>query len=138
MLCYDLPCTVFKGILILRPATRKELSSRPPQYLLDELHRLQSLERTSHKELERYITSLPTAIPANILQILRPEITTQQEQTVQAVRAMRKPEVAMPSRTNEPRLIHTEPGPTRKRLRTKKKNSRNSNAWCIIAAFLNS
>ena len=28
------------GFLVLRPATRKELESRPPQYLLDELQRL--------------------------------------------------------------------------------------------------
>ena len=41
------------GLLILRPATRKELSSRPPKYMLDELDRLEKLEDMSTQELIR-------------------------------------------------------------------------------------
>ena len=39
------------GFLVLRPATRSELSARPPQYLLDEIERLEKLELASHEEL---------------------------------------------------------------------------------------
>ena len=41
------------GLLILRPATKKELSSRPPKYMLDELDRLEKLEDMSTQELIR-------------------------------------------------------------------------------------
>ena len=41
------------GLLILRPATLKELSSRPPKYMLDELDRLEKLEDMSTQELIR-------------------------------------------------------------------------------------
>eukprot|EP00973_Karenia_brevis_P039080 5398137-Karenia_brevis.AAC.1 len=37
--------------LVLRPATRKALSARPPKYLLDELDRLMRLEESSLSEL---------------------------------------------------------------------------------------
>eukprot|EP00973_Karenia_brevis_P042554 5892242-Karenia_brevis.AAC.1 len=40
-----------EGFLVLRPATRTELSARPPQYLLDELDRLLQLEEKSLIEL---------------------------------------------------------------------------------------
>ena len=43
------------GLLVLRPATRPELSARPPQYLLTELDRLAKLEAESHEELTNYI-----------------------------------------------------------------------------------
>ena len=42
-----------EGLLILRPATQKELSSRPPKYMLDELDRLEKLEDMSTQELIR-------------------------------------------------------------------------------------
>ena len=58
-----------EGFLVLRPATRAELSARPPQYLVDELERLQRLENTSLHELVDYINSLPMETPANILEL---------------------------------------------------------------------
>ena len=42
------------GFLVLRPATRKELETRPPQYLLDELKRLEQLEDASLPTLLKY------------------------------------------------------------------------------------
>ena len=51
------------GFLILRPATRKELSARPPQYLLDELHRLEQWETSSLAELFSHIKSWPMQVP---------------------------------------------------------------------------
>ena len=75
------------GFLVLRPATRKDLSSRPPQYLLDELDRLLQLERSSHEELQRYLESLPLDLPAEIVNLLRVESAMEQEQLVQSIRA---------------------------------------------------
>ena len=43
------------GFLVLRPATRKELEARPPQYFLDELRRLEELEELSLPRLLAYI-----------------------------------------------------------------------------------
>ena len=43
------------GFLVLRPASRKELETRPPQYLLDELRRLEELEEKSLPKLLKYI-----------------------------------------------------------------------------------
>ena len=57
------------GLLILRPATRKELDSRPPQYLIDEIDRLLKVETQSHEELVNYILVLPTDVPDEILQL---------------------------------------------------------------------
>ena len=47
-----------EGFLVLRPASRKELSARPPQYLLDEIMRLEELEQLSLTELHSYIENI--------------------------------------------------------------------------------
>ena len=54
------------GFLLARPATRDELCTRPPKYLLDELARLEKLEETSLPELLKYIDSLPFPTPTKI------------------------------------------------------------------------
>ena len=55
-----------EGFLVLRPATRQELSAKPPQYLLDELARLEALEHNTLDELVTYLDSLPIDVPDNI------------------------------------------------------------------------
>ena len=50
------------GFSVLRPATRKELETRPPQYLLDELRRLEKLEEKSLPELLKYIRTPSSGI----------------------------------------------------------------------------
>ena len=70
----------FGGFLVLRPATRKELSSALPKYLLDELDRLLQLETTSHKDLVDYIESIPMSVPAAILDLLDVGAATRQMQ----------------------------------------------------------
>ena len=44
-----------EGFLVLRPATRTQLSARPAQYLLDELQRLQDLETKSLEDVEKRV-----------------------------------------------------------------------------------
>ena len=63
-----------EGFLISRPATRAELSARPPQYLLDEIARLERLEETSLHERFDYIMALPKPAPASIQQIFHKEL----------------------------------------------------------------
>ena len=75
------------GFLVLRPATRKELSSRPLQYLLDELNRLCQLEAQSHQELVDYIGGLPLEVPAMVTDILRLEAPNMQMEHVACARA---------------------------------------------------
>ena len=55
-----------EGFLVLRPATRQELSAKPPQYLLDELARLEALEHKTVEELVAYLDSLPISVPDDI------------------------------------------------------------------------
>ena len=74
------------GFLVLRPATRAELSARPPQYLLDELDRLENLEAASLGELVSYIQSLPCDVPEGILELLRDDAVAKEAQRVQNVR----------------------------------------------------
>ena len=59
-----------EGLLILCPATREELSARPPQYLLDELDGLERLESLSLRELAARINALPIDVPAEFSHIL--------------------------------------------------------------------
>ena len=75
------------GFLVLRPATRKELSSRPPKYLVDELGRLAKLETSSHQELVEYIASLPMEVPEMIHALLQPDAPHEQTQHVASARA---------------------------------------------------
>ena len=49
--------TSLEGFLVLRPATFNELSSPPPQYLLDELDRLLALERAGAATLWAHLKS---------------------------------------------------------------------------------
>ena len=58
-----------EGFLVLRPATRAELSARPPKYLMDELERLERLEGSSLQELVDYINTLPMETPEDILNL---------------------------------------------------------------------
>jgi hypothetical protein len=60
--------TDLNGFLVLRAATRKELESRPPQYLLDEIQRLLDLEAQSLPELLDYIANLPTELSGLFIQ----------------------------------------------------------------------
>ena len=109
----------FGGFLVLRPATRKELSTRPPKYLLEELERLLKLEKTSHKDLVDYIESLSMVVPAVIHDLLDVAAATKQVQQVNEVRGRELPHVAsmheqvIVEPRGEPR------GPQRKRLRKK-------------------
>ena len=75
------------GFLVLRPATREELSARPPQYLLNELDRLAKLERDSLKELVDYINNLPMEVPAHIGPILASDAAEKEAAAVAAFRA---------------------------------------------------
>ena len=75
------------GFLILRPAKRTELESRPPQYLLDEIDRLLQLEEESHPKLVEYIDSLPLEIPAQIRRILEPEAKARELRLVEEARS---------------------------------------------------
>ncbi len=75
------------GFLVLRPANRKDLSTRPPQYLLDELHRLSKLEAKSHQELVDYIEALPMPVPDVISDLLRKEAPSEQTALVSRSRA---------------------------------------------------
>ena len=61
------------GFLVLRPATRKDLETRPPQYLLDELERLEKMEAESLPELLRYIRSLDFDIPQYVEDLFEPD-----------------------------------------------------------------
>jgi len=74
------------GLLVLRPATREELSARPPQYLLDELERLASLEATSHEDLLAYIDALPMEVPPAILGLLARDAPAAEVRRVRAHR----------------------------------------------------
>ena len=58
------------GFLVLRPATREELSATPPQFLLDEIDRLAQLEESSLPELIAYIESLHLDVPEEIQSVL--------------------------------------------------------------------
>ena len=72
---------------VLRPATREELSARPPRYLLDELARLEALERKSFIELEHYIKNLPMDVPLDVLDLLSKDAVTREAEVVEACRA---------------------------------------------------
>jgi hypothetical protein len=77
-----------EGFLVLRPATRKELSARPPQYLLDEIERMLRLEDRSLAELIQYINDLPTNVPAEIMEVLAVDAAALEEKRVEAHRKL--------------------------------------------------
>lgn len=74
------------GLLIPRPATRKELSAKPPKYLPDEIERLQHLERTSLQEIVVYIESLPCDAPPQILEIFSADVAREENVEVATCR----------------------------------------------------
>jgi len=76
-----------QGFLVLRPATRKELSSKPPQYLLDELQRLRLLEAESHQQLLEYMESLPMELPPAICEVLARDADAKQDLHVRNARS---------------------------------------------------
>ena len=76
------------GFLVLRPATRQELSAKPPQYLLDELDRLMHMEEKSLSELVEYIDALPMELPTEIKNyVLAKDGASQEKKRVQAHRS---------------------------------------------------
>lgn len=88
------------GFLILRPATRKELSARPPQYLIDEIDRLLRQEAASLPKLLDYINSLPLEIPPQISQRLGRTAEKEQEALVAQHRASIAPTAGGVARSN--------------------------------------
>ena len=76
-----------EGLLILRPARREDLSARPPQYLLDELERLEKVEAASLEELRDYIRSLPTQIPPVVSDLLQDDAPLREAERIASERA---------------------------------------------------
>ena len=76
------------GFLIVRPATRQELSERPPQYLLDELARLEEVERKSLTELRSIIDALPCDVPDFVRRLFAPDALQQEYDVVAASRGL--------------------------------------------------
>ena len=74
-----------EGLLILRPATFEELNRGAPQYLLDEVDRLLSLEKESTQDLRRYIEKLPCQVPSEILDLFRDDAESEEIRRVVAV-----------------------------------------------------
>ena len=75
------------GFLVLRPAKRTELESRPPQYLLDEIDRLLQLEEECHPKLVEYIDALLLEVPEQIRSILEPEAPARELRLVEEARS---------------------------------------------------
>ena len=80
-----------EGFLLLRPAAKKELENRPPQYLLDELARLSSLERSSTHELRDYLASLPIDVPEEVLDLLADDAIENERARVATIRKLEVP-----------------------------------------------
>ena len=78
-----------EGLLILRAADRKELSSRPPKELLDEIDRLLALEAKSHKELVACLKSMDLHLPPEILRILSDDAVKNEDAEVRRARAQK-------------------------------------------------
>ena len=76
-----------EGLLILRAASREELSTRPPRYLLEELERLERLETASLPELLRYIDSLPCGVPSDIARVLTADAALDEARRVASARS---------------------------------------------------
>ena len=74
------------GFLVLRPATRKEVETRPPQYLLDELRRLEELEEQSLPRLLEYIQNLPTELPQIVQDVIAPDAVQKETMKVTSAR----------------------------------------------------
>jgi len=110
------------GFLILRPATREELSTKPPQYLIDELQRLADLESTTLQDLMEYINNLDINVPSHIEDVLKTEAPIIQEMEVKSIRTRNNADHISLKNTNDVSST-IENVATRKRLRTKTKSS---------------
>ena len=95
------------GLLVLRPATRKELSARPPQYLLDELKRLSDLEKNSEAELVSYINALDIVVPEKIRNLLKSEAADEQYERVKKIRECRETSKTYDSASKKPKVTST-------------------------------
>ena len=84
-----------EGLLVLRPATRSELSSQPPQNLLDELERLQGLEEQTLDELVRYLDNLDLNIPQSIREYVLAKDGAEQERKLVSEKRAQVPYVAV-------------------------------------------
>ena len=85
--------TSLEGLLVLRPATRAELSAGGPPWLLAELDRLEQLERESHEELVKYLESFPdSVIPRTIKDLLSEDAPRREAMRVAEVRAGSAPQ----------------------------------------------
>ena len=85
------------GFLVLRPATREELSAKPPQYLLDELLRLEQAEAASLQELSDCLGGLDLDIPEEIRAVLDSEAAPLQLQELETLRAPARVEKNAPA-----------------------------------------
>ena len=81
--------TDLEGLLIARLCTRDELARGPPQFLLDEIKRLQSIEDKSLKTLEAYIRRVWPDAPEDLLALLS---TLSDEYTFQDTSSVHIPE----------------------------------------------
>ena len=101
--------TSLEGFLALRLPSRADLESRPPQYLLDEMSRLLSLEKSSTVRLKAYLDTLECPIPQDVLRLFDPDAVEREAAEVAS------------SHPNRPNLATVTPTvqPTRKRLRQK-------------------
>ena len=79
--------TTIDGLLILRAAMRKELSRRPPAYLVAEIDRLLALEASSTAELLRYLHSFSRwVVPEHIIALFGAKAESLEAQAVRAAR----------------------------------------------------
>ena len=113
-----------EGLLVLRPAKREELQTRPPKYLLDELARLEALEKSSLPELLNYITSLQIDIPEIVQNTLAADAVDNEQCLVSAKRAAQR--VSGSGSTNSAHIVPAsrkrvgEPPPTEQPLKIKR------------------
>ena len=87
-----------EGFCVLRPATRTELSHKPPQYLIDELDRLSRVENACLQELVDYILQLPIEKPTQVMHVLESSSGDDQRKMVAEMRGMRS--IAPPQRVS--------------------------------------
>ena len=88
-----------EGLLVLRPATRDQLSKKPPQFLLDELNRLEQIEKASLQELIDYLESLPLEVPAQIMELFAEDAVAKEANAVSLRRQGEVAPVANPQKT---------------------------------------
>ncbi len=113
-----------EGFLVLRPATRAELSARPPQYLLDELARLERLEDASLPELLEYIENLDCDVAPQIRALLDVDAAQREAEIVAAARQRKHtptpnqtPTHRLRSKTRMEPIVLSEPESSAKRAR---------------------